>query len=76
MRRFAACSLAAFALVVATACTEDHPTCYDGDYQACPCDGGVAGLQQCLPTHDGYGDCVCGGPTPGLSDAGDGGDGG
>jgi len=66
-------------LVATPACSPDRPACYDGDYEACDCgDAGFTGLAMCLPSHDGYGACVCGGPTPGLDagDAGDAGDGG
>jgi hypothetical protein len=81
MRRFAACVFAALVFVLAplvltTACVEDRPTCYDGDYRACACDDGgdvgPTGLEMCLPTHDGYGACVCNGPTPGLDSGGGG----
>ena len=76
MRGAAAYVVAAAALgcvIVATACGEDRPACYDGDYRACPCGeaGEPTGLQACLPSRDEYGVCVCGGPTPGL-DAGGG----
>ena len=85
MRRAAACASVALVItlvIASSACTEDHPNCYQGDYKDCVCDtadGGEAGdagagkpgLQACLPSGDGYGVCVCDGKIPGIS--GDGG---
>jgi hypothetical protein len=70
MRKRAAFVLSAVLLVVAvTACRDDAPTCYAGEYAACNCAGGARGYQICLASEDGYAACVCDGTTPGL-DAG------
>lgn len=55
------------ALVVGVAaCRNDAPECYAAEYAACFCAENQRGYQQCLPSEDGYGACVCNGQTPGL----------
>ncbi|HEY8079051.1 MAG TPA: hypothetical protein VIF62_33190 [Labilithrix sp.] len=69
--RLALCSASALAVVVATGCGTDFPTCYADEYRACGCTNGANGYQQCLPSQDGFAACVCDGKTPGTAaDAG------
>jgi hypothetical protein len=47
-------------------CSVPSQACYPSDYQACSCDGGQRGLQQCTAAGDGYGACDCSGVLPGA----------
>jgi hypothetical protein len=56
----------ACAAIVTSACFENDPACYAGDYRACTCPGAPAsGYQACVAT-DGWAACVCDGTTPGV----------
>lgn len=60
-------------LVVATACADERPTCYAGEYIGCSCSEQAQGYARCNDLGTAYGACVCDGMTPGL-DAGHDGD--
>ncbi|MCA9713662.1 MAG: hypothetical protein H6713_21840 [Myxococcales bacterium] len=42
--------------------SEGEPACAPGEQQACACDGGAAGLADCLDDGSGFGECQC--PEP------------
>lgn len=66
-RRVVAAAAIALTAIAGSACFENDPVCYAGDYRACTCPGAPAatGYQACVAT-DGYSACVCDGTTPGV----------
>ncbi len=52
--------LAGFCALALCACAKGRtPACSTGDTNRCSCAGGGEGLQQCLPSGDAFGACVC-----------------
>ena len=49
------------AVLVGSACAQDAPACYPGDYTWCVCGAGTRGLAACNADRNGYGACDCSG---------------